>query len=109
MKHARTDYQGRIVDLDGTIPADEPVFVLRASDPLFEETLRYWASAYTAHRDADAHTAQMVLEHADAGVQYRKDHDINKLIADVPRTAIPDLQFPPTGRQMSEIIAAEEG
>jgi DNA repair exonuclease SbcCD ATPase subunit len=32
MKHARSDYQNRIVDLAGKIPANEPVFLLRAKD-----------------------------------------------------------------------------
>lgn len=32
MKHARVDYQDRIVDLDEKIGAEEPVFLLRATD-----------------------------------------------------------------------------
>src|SRR4051812_16991394 len=32
MKHARGDYQNRIVDLAGLIPENEPVFLLRAKD-----------------------------------------------------------------------------
>lgn len=38
MRHARADYQ-RIQDPIGKIPADEPVFLLRASDVLMPEML----------------------------------------------------------------------
>lgn len=42
MKHARGDYN-RIQDPSGKIPADEPVFLLRAQDISAPETLRFWA------------------------------------------------------------------
>lgn len=42
MKHARDDYN-RIQDPAGLIPADEPVFLLRAQDKHAAETLRYYA------------------------------------------------------------------
>ena len=32
MKHARSDYQARIQDVAGLIPADEPVFFIRGQD-----------------------------------------------------------------------------
>ncbi len=34
MLHASDKYNGRIIDKEGLIPADEPVFLLRAQDPL---------------------------------------------------------------------------
>lgn len=44
MQHARTDYNERIIDTAGLIPADEPVFLLRAHDMLAAEILaRYIA------------------------------------------------------------------
>ena len=43
MKHARNDYNGRIVDLQNKIPEDEPVFLLRAQDKLAPELLLQWA------------------------------------------------------------------
>lgn len=41
MIHARNDYQ-RIQDLENKIPADEPVFLLRAQDQTAAETVRFW-------------------------------------------------------------------
>ena len=43
MKHARPDYD-RIQDPLGLIPADEPVFLLRANDMLAPAVIRQWAS-----------------------------------------------------------------
>lgn len=42
MIHARLDYQ-RIQDPDGKIPADEPVFLVRAQDVAAADTVRAWA------------------------------------------------------------------
>jgi hypothetical protein len=43
MKHARPDYD-RIQDPAGKIPADEPVFLLRAQDKSAPAALRFWAA-----------------------------------------------------------------
>jgi hypothetical protein len=43
VKHAREDYN-RIQDPAGLIPADEPVFLLRAQDKSAPSTLRFWAA-----------------------------------------------------------------
>mgnify|MGYP001583782085 CR=1 FL=1 len=48
MKHARPDYN-RIQDPSGKIPADEPVFVIRAQDMSAPATLRFWAEEH--HRN----------------------------------------------------------
>jgi hypothetical protein len=42
MKHARPDYS-RIQDPANIIPADEPVFLLRAQDRLAPTVVRKWA------------------------------------------------------------------
>lgn len=42
MKHARADYN-RIQDPAGIIPEDEPVFLLRGTDPIAARTIRFWA------------------------------------------------------------------
>lgn len=42
MKHARDDYN-RIQDPSNKIPADEPVFLLRAQDVVAPETILFWA------------------------------------------------------------------
>lgn len=62
MKHARKDYD-RIQDPANLIPADEPVFLLRAQDRVAAKTVRFWAQA---HKDAGGnHTiAQLAMDHA---------------------------------------------
>jgi hypothetical protein len=40
MKFTREDYNRRIVDLEGKIPDDEPVFLLRAQDKFASVTLK---------------------------------------------------------------------
>ena len=42
MKHARSDYN-RIQDPANKIPADEPVFLIRAQDKVGSATVRMWA------------------------------------------------------------------
>jgi hypothetical protein len=44
MLHARKDYQ-RIQDPTGKIPADEPVFLLRAQDKTAANVVDFWANA----------------------------------------------------------------
>lgn len=43
MKHAREDYQRRIVDTANLIPADEPVFLLRGQDVHAAATVDFYA------------------------------------------------------------------
>jgi len=45
MKHARMDYD-RIQDPKKIIPADEPVFLIRAQDSLGARTVRKWADMF---------------------------------------------------------------
>jgi hypothetical protein len=42
MIHNRNDYQTRIQDSENKIPADEPVFLLRAQDETAAAVVRYW-------------------------------------------------------------------
>lgn len=48
MKHSRQDYD-RIQDPENKIPAEEPVFLLRAQDENAPDTVRFWAR--TAERN----------------------------------------------------------
>lgn len=43
MKFTRDDYNRRIVDKEGRIPDDEPVFLLRGQDKHAPGTLRFYA------------------------------------------------------------------
>ncbi len=49
MKHTRDDYN-RIQDPAGLIPADEPVFLLRAQDQHAADTLRFYAKLVYADK-----------------------------------------------------------
>lgn len=42
MIHEREDYNKRVQCIDGSIPDDEPVFLLRGTDPHALETIRHW-------------------------------------------------------------------
>lgn len=48
MKHARDDYS-RIQDPAGLIPEDEPVFLIRAKDPVSGDAVRAWADLHDAN------------------------------------------------------------
>lgn len=65
MLHARKDYD-RIQDPDNHIPADEPVFLVRAQDPLFGEVCRYWAEKHREIGGSDQ-MARIVEDHAELG------------------------------------------
>lgn len=67
MKHARQDYQDRIVDLAGKIPEGEPVFLLRAQDPLAAEIVHEYAIRLQlrARNDADSAFAQLAHRQSD--------------------------------------------
>lgn len=45
MRHGRSDYDDRIVDLEDLIPEDEPVFLLRGQDRFAMRALRAYAIA----------------------------------------------------------------
>lgn len=48
MIHARPDYQGRIVDLAGLIPDDEPVMFIRGQDAAAIPAINEWIRAAEA-------------------------------------------------------------
>lgn len=65
MLHARPDYQDRIQDTSGKIPADEPVFLLRAQDQTSAGLVREWARRNEQIAGHDANAVKLALEHAD--------------------------------------------
>ena len=63
MKHARDDYN-HIQDPANLIPADEPVFLIRAQDQVSGAAVRAWAHLHRLNGGSDApYTAAMA--HAD--------------------------------------------
>jgi hypothetical protein len=71
MKHARPDYQRRIVDLDGIIPDDEPVFLLRGQDRLAPEIITLWAEALI-REGGDVELAQMAFGQVQEMLAYQR-------------------------------------
>lgn len=67
MLHARQDYNEAIQCADGSIPDDEPVFLLRAQDRTALATVKIWIEMQkllpdgdrTAIRLAEAHLSKM--------------------------------------------------
>lgn len=73
MKHAREDYDRRIVDLDNKIPHDEPVFLLRGQDILAPGLLLEWAKQLRLH-GGDPNMARTAEDHAQAMIDWQRDH-----------------------------------
>jgi hypothetical protein len=73
MKHARADYQERIVDLAGKIPEGEPVLLLRGQDVAAPFALRAYAGQ-AALEGADDDLVGKVLDHADAMEEWQRTH-----------------------------------
>lgn len=70
MKFTREDYNQRIIDKAGKIPADEPVFLLRAQDVYAPSTLRYYARLLA--EDGNQEMADELLSHARQMVVWQK-------------------------------------
>ncbi|WP_372775637.1 hypothetical protein [Mangrovibacterium sp.] len=70
MKHARADYN-RIQDPENKIPANEPVFLLRAQDKFAPELLLRWAAKLRLDGGQPA-MAEMVENHAQEMIEWQK-------------------------------------
>jgi hypothetical protein len=81
MLHARPDWNGRIVDLDGRIPADEPVLLIRSQDAAAPATARAWA-ARNDYLGGSKLVSMMVLGQAELIEAWQAEH--GRKIADVP-------------------------
>ena len=86
MRHAREDYD-RIQDPAGLIPADEPVFLLRAKDMAAPEAVRAWANRAAAC-GADPEIVGLVWAQARLMEEWQ---------ASIGGGTIPDLPAGPTG------------
>lgn len=62
MLHARLDYN-RIQDPEGRIPANEPVFLIRAQDVVSGDAVRAWADLNDA-AGGDPTLSRLAREHA---------------------------------------------
>lgn len=83
MQHARDDYNTRIQDSAGKIPADEPVFLLRAQDPYAADAVQCWLNNYLSlTQEPDPVVVQQVQEHIGRMREYQ------------PKKSYPDLPDP---------------
>lgn len=71
MKHARSDYNGRIVDLENKIPIEEPVFLLRGQDKLAPKLLLMWAMELRL-QGGDPSMAEEAERHAQLMIEWQK-------------------------------------
>lgn len=83
MKHARKDYD-RIQDPAFLIPADEPVFLLRAKDVTAPFVVRHWA-LLAEQAGADERMVKAAMDHAYAMSVWQKDHGFQ--VPDMPEDA----------------------
>ncbi len=65
MKHAREDYNRRIACTDGSIPDEEPVFLLRAQDRTAVATVRFWIDQQRALPDCDHRSVILAERHVE--------------------------------------------
>lgn len=73
MKHAREDYQHRIVDAAGRIPDDEPVFLLRGQDMFAAPAILFWADL-VERADGQPELIEAARNHAAAMQRWQVDH-----------------------------------
>ena len=84
MIHARKDYTERIQDSANLIPANEPVFLIRAQDQVGATAVRAWAHQHRVNGGSDT-AYQLAMKHADLMEQWGKSHGTKA--ADVPQEA----------------------
>lgn len=75
MKFSRNDYNGRIIDTEGRIPEDEPVFLLRSTDSLAPRLLLMWAMELRL-QGGDPKLAEEAESHAQEMINWQKSHKV---------------------------------
>lgn len=80
MRHARADYQDRIVDLAGLIPDDEPVFLIRGQDRAAVSAAQAWCKAA-----ADLGAEPAIIRLVEAHIQRVRDWQQQRV------SKVPDL------------------
>lgn len=73
MKHAREDYN-RIQDPEGKIPADEPVFLLRAKDRYAPAALISWIAMQLSDPGHDRALIDLAASHVRAMQQWQQEN-----------------------------------
>jgi hypothetical protein len=89
MIHARKDYD-HIQDPSGQIPADEPVFLLRAQDVLAPRMLIIWAEELIT-RGGDKEMAGIVADHAANMIAWQEKHGCK--LPDLPSPSLQVIEY----------------
>ena len=63
MLHAREDYSKKIQCIDGSIPEDEPVFLLRGQDATAVATVEFWIEQQKFRDDCDHRSIVLAKRH----------------------------------------------
>jgi len=87
MRHAREDYNARIVDLQEGIPEEEPVFVIRGQDVCAPETLDRYADLAEVVGAGPAFVSA-VRAHADRMREWQRT--VARKVPDLPAAEDPD-------------------
>ena len=79
MKFTREDYNRRIVDIEGKIPDNEPVFLLRAQDKFSSLTLKKYCEFLEQEAEVTNNNELMAMarelrEHAHAMLMWKYSH-----------------------------------
>lgn len=101
MLFPRADYTERIVDTAGRIPADEPVFLLRATDALAPAVLDYWIVLLSRATGGDSAMIARLQAHAETMRAWGREHG-----ATVPDADEDDLG--PRPRFLVRVTTAED-
>ena len=64
MIHERVDYMKRVQCIDGSIPENEPVFLLRGKDPYSYKLVISWADRAMDENRIDHKRYQSIINHA---------------------------------------------
>lgn len=88
MKHLRMDYDG-IQDANGKIPADEPVFVIRAKDVSAPRVVAYWARI-NRRLGADPVMCDAVEAWSESLARWQQQHPEQVKVPDVDAALIRD-------------------
>lgn len=87
MLHAREDYNDRIIDTAGIIPADEPVCLVRGQDQFAAATVDAWANLAEAG-GADPAMVEAGRRHAERIREWQSNNPDNVKVPDAPEWAL---------------------
>ena len=75
MIHERADYNDRVKCVDGSIPEDEPVFLLRGKDSTAYKVIEFWAflNRHGVPEDVVEAKLESVMAHAKRMRDYERE------------------------------------